>query len=97
MNQKEEGMITLDNIINVRFKTSMIKSDLFDCSDACILVKETITVPNAAAAGAAVNNTNKKWIFKSCAPFTDCITEINNIQTGNSGTKKCWNNGSIKK
>ena len=60
MNQKEEGMITLDNIINVRFKTSMIKSDLFDCSDAYILVKETITVPNAAAAGAAVNNTNKK-------------------------------------
>ena len=79
MNQKEEGMITLDNISNVTFKTSMIKSDLCHYSDAYILVKETITVPNAAAAGAEVNNTNKKWIFKSCAPFTDCITEINNI------------------
>ena len=33
-----------------------------------------------AAAGAAVNNTNKKVIFKNCAPFTDCITEINNMQ-----------------
>ena len=33
-----------------------------------------------AAAGAAVNNTNKKVIFKNCAPFTDCITEINNTQ-----------------
>ena len=33
-----------------------------------------------AAASAAVNNTNKKVIFKNCAPFTDCITEINNMQ-----------------
>ena len=23
---------------------------------------------------------NKKVIFKKCAPFTNCITEINNIQ-----------------
>ena len=27
-----------------------------------------------------INNTNKKVIFKNCAPFTNCITEINNIQ-----------------
>ena len=33
-----------------------------------------------AAAGAAVNNTNKKGIFKNCAPFTDCTAEINNTQ-----------------
>ena len=33
-----------------------------------------------AAAGAAVNNTNKKVIFQKCAPFTDCITEIYNTQ-----------------
>ena len=58
----------------------MIRSSLCDYSDACILVKGTITVPNTAAAGAAVNNTNKKVIFKNCAPFTDCITEINNAQ-----------------
>ena len=44
----------------IRFKTSMIRSNLSDYSDQCILVKETITVPNTAAAGAAVNNTNKK-------------------------------------
>ena len=41
-----------------------------------ICVKGTKTVPNTAAAGAAVNNTNKKVIFKNCAPFTDCVTEI---------------------
>ena len=28
---------------------------------------------------AAAPNTRKYIIFKNCAPFTDCITEINNI------------------
>ena len=58
----------------------MIRSSLCDYSHAYILVKGTITVPNTAAAGAAVNNTNKKVIFKNCAAFTDCTTEINNAQ-----------------
>ena len=56
----------------------MVRSNLYDYSDAYILLKGTITVTNTAAAGVAVNNTNKKVIFKNCAPFTDCITEINN-------------------
>ena len=47
---------------------------------AFILVKGTVTVSNAAAADAAVNNTNKKVIFKNYTPFTDCITEINDTQ-----------------
>ena len=38
----------------------MLKSSLCDYSDACILVKGTITVNNTAAALAAANNTNKK-------------------------------------
>ena len=58
----------------------MIRSSLCDYSDAYMLVKETITVPNTAAASAAVNNTNKKVIFKNCAPFTSCITKITNTQ-----------------
>ena len=60
---------------NARFKTSMIKSSLCGYSDTYILVKGTITVPNTEAADAAVNNTDKKVIFKTCASFTDCITE----------------------
>ena len=40
----------------------------------------TITVPNTAAEAAAVNNTIRKAIYKNCAPFTNCITEINNTQ-----------------
>ena len=58
----------------------MKRSNFCDCSDAYILSRGTITVPNTAATGAAVNNTNKKVIFKKCAPFTDFITEINNTQ-----------------
>ena len=55
----------------------MIRSDLCDYSHAYILLKRNITLANTAAAGSAVNNTNKKIIFKNCAPFTDCITAIN--------------------
>ena len=58
----------------------MIRSNLCDYSDAYILVEGTITVSNTAAAGLAVNDTNKKLIFKNFPPFTDCITEINNTQ-----------------
>ena len=56
----------------------MLKSILCDYSDAYIIVKWNITVNNAAANGAAANNTNKKVIFKSCTPFTNCVSEINN-------------------
>ena len=58
----------------------MLKSSLCDYSDAYILVKGTISVNNTAADGAAANNNNRKVIFKNCAPFTNCISEINNIQ-----------------
>ena len=62
----------------------MLKSSLCDYSDAYILVKGTISVTNTAAAGAAANNINKKVIFKNCAPFTNCISEINNTQIDNA-------------
>ena len=55
----------------IKFKTTMLKSSLCDYSDAYILVKGTISVTNTAAAGVAANNTNKKVIFKNCAPFTN--------------------------
>ena len=40
---------------NIRFKKSMIRSSLFDYSDAYILIKEITTVPNTAAAVLSVN------------------------------------------
>ena len=61
----------------------MLKSSLCDYSDAYILVKGTISVKNTAA-GDAINNNNRKVIFKNCAPFTNCVSEINNTQIGNA-------------
>ena len=68
----------------IRFKTAMLRSSLCDYSDAYILVKGNITVNNNAGVGAAANNINKKVIFKNCAPFTNCISKINNIQIDNA-------------
>ena len=39
-----------------------------------------LTVPNMAAAGAALNDIIKQVVFKNCARFTSCVTEINNTQ-----------------
>ena len=47
----------------------MLRSSLCDYSDAYILVKGNISVNNITAADADANNTNKKVIFKNCAPF----------------------------
>ena len=46
-----------------KLKSSMLKSGLCDYSDVYILVKGTCTVPNPAAAAAAINNANKKVIY----------------------------------
>ena len=62
----------------------MLRSSLCDYSNAYILVKGNIAVNNTNGAGAAVNNTNKKVIFKNCAPFTNCISKINNTQIDNA-------------
>ena len=68
----------------IRFKKAMLRPSLCDYGDADILVKGNITVDNNAAAGAAANNRNKKVIFKDCAPFTNCISKINNTQIDNA-------------
>ena len=60
----------------IKFKTTMLKSNLCDYSDAYVLVKGTISVNNTAAQGAGANNINKEVIFKNCAPFSNCISEI---------------------
>ena len=68
----------------IRFKTSILRSSLCDYSDAYTFAKVNISVNNTAAAVAAANNASKKVIFKSCAPFTNCISKINNEQIDNA-------------
>ena len=64
----------------IRFKTSILRSSLCDYSDAYIFIKGNITVNNTADAVAAAYNTNKKVIFKNCAPFSNCLSKMINIQ-----------------
>ena len=73
----DESKGTYDVGDEIKFKTTMLKSSLCDYSDAYIHVRGTITVNNTAAEGATVNNSNKKVTFKICAPFTNCISQIN--------------------
>ena len=74
----DESRVNYDKS-NIKFKRSKWYGKyLCDYGDAWMLFKGTITIPNTKAAGWAVNNTNKKVIIKYCAPFTNCLTEINN-------------------
>ena len=68
----------------IKLKTAMLKSSLCDYSHAYILVKGTITVPNTEAADVDATKALKKVIFKNCAPFIHCISEINNTQVDNA-------------
>ena len=64
----------------------MVRSSLCDCCDTYILVRGTITITGVGADDAAegLDRRNKWLIFKNCAPFTDCISEINNTQIDNA-------------
>ena len=61
----------------------MLSASLCNYSDAYILLKGSITVPNTAVARADASNTNKKVIFKNCVPFTGYISRINTTQIDN--------------
>ena len=63
-----------------------LRSSLCDYSDAYILVSGTITFTGAGSDDAVrrLDEGNKGVIFKNCAPFTDCISEINNTQIDNA-------------
>ena len=62
----------------IRFKISMLRSELCDYNDAYIVVKGKISVTNP-------NNDacDKKLAFKNNAPFISCISKINNTLIDN--------------
>ena len=78
INDESRGAYNVNS--QIKFKSTMLKSSLCDYSDAYILVKGTITVNKTVAA----NIINRKVIFKNCAPFTNCMSEINNTQVDNA-------------
>ena len=71
---------------DIKFKTTMLRSNLCDYADAYILVKGTITITGAGNDDAAkrLDERNKGVIFKNCAPFTKCISRINNKDIDNA-------------
>ena len=82
INDESRGTYNINS--QVKFKTTMLRSNLCDYNDGYILVKGTIDVNNTAVTDADANNTNKKVIFKNCAPFTNFISEINNTLIDNA-------------
>ena len=84
INDESRGTYNVNS--QIKFKTTMLKSSLCDYSDAYILVMGTITIVGAGADAAArqVDEKDKGVIFKSCATFINCISEINNTQVDNA-------------
>ena len=88
INDESRGTYTSNDI---KFKTTMLRSNLCDYADAYILVKGTITITGnarpetdwrrtAAKSWAArqADERDKGVTFKNCAPFTKYISRINN-------------------
>ena len=88
MDWNKRSIILIFNPVNsdIKFKTTLLKSSLCDYSDAYILVTETITITGAGANAAAkqTNERDKEVIFKNCASFITCKTEINNTEINNA-------------
>ena len=83
INDESRGGYTAGSDIKV--KTTMLRSSLCDYVYAYILVKGTITITGAedAAAAKRVDERNKGVIFKDCAPFIKCISQISDIEIDN--------------
>ena len=64
----------------------MLRSNLCDYADAYILVKGTITITGAGNDDATkqADERGKGVTFKNCAPFTKCISRINNTDIDNA-------------
>ena len=65
---------------DIRFKTTMLRSNLCDYADSYILVKGTITITGEGdnAGERQADERDKGVTFKNCAPFTKCVNRINN-------------------
>ena len=80
---------------DIRFKTIMLKSSLCDYSDVYIFVKGTMIITGNTGPPAGRNEAqlltarqadkrNKGVVFKNCAPFTNCKSEIISTEIDNA-------------
>ena len=84
INDESRGVYNVNS--QIKFKTTMLKSTLCDYIDAYILVKEKTTIAGAGndAAAKQADERDKGVAFKNCAPFTNCISQINNTHVDNA-------------
>ena len=83
INDESRGTYTSNDI---KFKNTMLRSNLCHYVDTYILVKETITIIGAGDDDAAkqADERDKGATFKNCALFTKCISRINNKDIDNA-------------
>ena len=83
INAESRGTYTSNDI---KFKTTMLRSNLCDYADTYNLVKVTITISGVGNDDAAkqADERDKGVTFKNCAPFTKCISRINNTDIDNA-------------
>ena len=75
--------VTYNTNSQIKFRTLMLRSSIYDYSDAYILVSGTIAITGAwnnDTARQLDEKKNKGVIFKNFATLTDCISETNNTQ-----------------
>ena len=82
INDDARGMYSTNS--QIKCKTLLLKWSLCDYSDAYKHVKGTITVTPEPQPVGNPNINDKEAVFKNCAPFADCKSEINNTQIGNA-------------
>ena len=82
-NDESRGTYTSNDI---KFKTAMLRFNLCDYADSYILVKGTITITGAGNDNATkrADKRDKGVSFKNYAPFTKCISTINNTDIENA-------------
>ena len=83
VNDESRGTCNVNS--QIKFRATMLKSSSCDYSDAYIFVKGKITITGAGddATARQADEINKGVTFKNCAPFTICISEINNTKVDN--------------
>ena len=71
---------------NIRSKNTMMRSSFCNYSNAYILVKGKIAITGEGTDAAARQEDarDKGIIFKNCAPFINCKSEINNTEIDNA-------------
>ena len=83
INDESRGTYTGNSI---KFKTTMLRSNLCDYADAYILVNGTIIITSSGDDDAAkrLDERNKGKTFENCAPFIKWISRINNTEIDNA-------------